>query len=267
MTGFVNELRTDFRSRIPVVIWLVVTLAIAVTGPFGSYGQMSLLARLAFWGPVMAVGIAVATVIRAFVSGGLGLREGMLHSLLSAFLICVAICPPLYLLVRLFFEPAQAGIPGFGELVLLVGSVSLGVCAVRHSVQAEVQARLPEEPVPMPEPALSRLMRRLEPEQRGDLWALSVRDHYVEVVTSAGSSSLLMRLSDAIDEAEPVEGEQVHRSHWVAWEAVAGVDREEGKMHVLLRNGQRIPVSRANRPKVDARFEVEVEGEAASSAA
>ncbi|GAB1478292.1 LytTR family DNA-binding domain-containing protein [Paracoccaceae bacterium] len=261
MTGFVNELKADFRSRIPVVIWLVVTLAIAVTGPFGSYGQMSLLARLAFWAPVMAVGIAVASMIRAFVSGPLGMREHLSGSLLAAGLICVAVCPPLYLLVRLFFEPAQSGIPGFGELVLLVGSVSLGVCAVRHSVKAEGQTRTPEEPVP--EPALSRLMRRLEPELRGELWSLSVRDHYVEVATSAGSASLLMRLSDAIHEAEPVEGEQVHRSHWVAWEAVAGVDREEGKMHLILRNGQKIPVSRANRPKVDARFGVEPASSAA----
>ncbi|NTT85359.1 LytTR family DNA-binding domain-containing protein [Tabrizicola fusiformis] len=264
MTGFVNELKTDFRSRIPVVVWLVVTLAIAVTGPFGSYGQMSLLARLAFWAPVMAVGIAVATVIRAFVSGTLGLRDDVVGSLLSAVLICVAVCPPLYLLVRLFFEPAQAGIPGFGELVLLVASVSLGVCAVRNSVKAEVQARSPEEPVAeAAEPTLSRLMRRLDSSLQGELWALSVRDHYVEVATSAGSASLLMRLSDAIDEAEPVEGVQVHRSHWVAWEAVAGVDRDDGKMHLILRNGQKIPVSRANRPKVDARFGVE----AASSAA
>ncbi len=264
MTGFVNELKTDFRSRIPVVVWLVVTLAIAVTGPFGSYGQMSLLARLAFWAPVMAVGIAVATVIRAFVSGTLGLRDDVVGSLLSAVLICVAVCPPLYLLVRLFFEPAQAGIPGFGELVLLVASVSLGVCAVRNSVKAEVQARSPEEPATeAAEPTLSRLMRRLDRSLQGELLALSVRDHYVEVATSAGSASLLMRLSDAIDEAEPVEGVQVHRSHWVAWEAVAGVDRDDGKMHLILRNGQKIPVSRANRPKVDARFGVE----AASSAA
>ena len=58
-------------------------------------------------------------------------------------------------------------------------------------------------------------------------------------------------------------GEQVHRSHWVAWEAIAGVERDEGKMQLILRNGQKIPVSRANRPKVDARFGVE----AASSAA
>lgn len=261
MTGFVNELKADFRSRVPLVIWLVVTLAIAVTGPFGSYGQMSLLARLAFWAPVIAVGIAVASVIRVFVAGPLGLGATLTGSLLAAFLICAVVCPPLFVLVRLFFEPAQAGIPGFGELVLLVGSVSLGVCAVRHSVDGEETAPPAQEPVA--EPAMSRLMRRLDPELRGELWSLSVRDHYVEVATSAGSASLLMRLSDAIHEAEPVLGEQVHRSHWVAWEAIAGVERDEGKMQLILRNGQKIPVSRANRPKVDARFGVE----AASSAA
>lgn len=262
MTGFVNELKADFSSRVPAVIWLAVTLAIAVSGPFGSYGEMSLPARLAFWAPVMAVGIAIATVIRAFVYGTLALKANLLGSVLAAALICLVVCPPLFVLVRLFFEPAQAGIPGFGELVLLVGSVSLGVCAVRHSVTVPEPLPVAEEPVPA-EPTLSRLMRRLDPAVQGDLWSISVRDHYVEVATSAGSASLLMRLSDAIHEAEPVEGEQVHRSHWVAWEAVREVEREEGKMHLILRNGQKIPVSRANRPKVDERFGVE----AASSAA
>ena len=262
MTGFVNELKTDFRSRVPAVIWLVVTLALAVTGPFGSYGEMSLTARLAFWAPIMAVGIAVATVLRAYVFGTLGLKANLFGSLLAAALICLVLCPPLFALTHLFFEPAQAGIPGFGELVLLVGSVSLGVCAVHHSVQVPQELTLVEESAPV-ELTLSRLMRRLDPALQGDLWSISVRDHYVEVATSAGSASLLMRLSDAIHEAEPVEGVQVHRSHWVAWEAVCEVDRNEGKMHLILRNGQKIPVSRANRPKVDERFGVEPASSAA----
>lgn len=38
-------------------------------------------------------------------------------------------------------------------------------------------------------------------------------DHYGEVTTSEGAELPLMRLSDAIIEAAPVAGLQIHRSH------------------------------------------------------
>lgn len=89
---------------------------------------------------------------------------------------------------------------------------------------------------------------------QGALWAISVRDHYVDVRTSTGQASLLMRLSDAMAEAEPVEGIQVHRSHWVAWAAVAAAEREGARLFLRLQDGARIPVSRAHRPRVEARL-------------
>lgn len=93
----------------------------------------------------------------------------------------------------------------------------------------------------------------MEPELRGALVSMTVRDHYVDVVTSAGLSSLLLRFSDAMDETEGVPGAQVHRSHWVAWSAVTGTEREPGKLFLLLSDGSRIPVSRAHRAKLEER--------------
>lgn len=72
-------------------------------------------------------------------------------------------------------------------------------------------------------------------------------------MTSAGPSSLLMRFSDAIEETLGVPGAQVHRSHWVAWDAVTGVEREPGKLFLILTDGSRIPVSRAHRDKLEER--------------
>lgn len=252
MAGFVRELKADFRSRVPLVIWVLVSLAVGVAGPFGSYGQMSLAERLLFWAPVLAIGIAVSTVIRAFVYGWLNLHGRLSGPFLATALICLVLCPPLYVLVHVLFANASAGIPSLGELVLLLASVSLGVCAVRESVRPTLPALAEGDPVS--DPLGSRLIRRLDPALQGDLIALTVRDHYVEVTTTTGSTSLLMRLSDAIAEAEPVEGVQVHRSHWVAWDAVDRVEREAGKLMLVLRTGQKVPVSRANRAKVEERF-------------
>lgn len=105
-------------------------------------------------------------------------------------------------------------------------------------------------PVVAPQP---RLLDRLAPEQRGRLYWISVRDHYVDVGTSQGVSSLLLRLSDAMVETAGEEGGQVHRSHWVAWGAVTSAERQRGKMVLILSDGARIPVSKTYRAEVEAR--------------
>ncbi len=64
-------------------------------------------------------------------------------------------------------------------------------CARRRSRLMEAEVAVPP-----------RLFQRIAPEAHGDLISISVRDHYVDVVTSAGQASLLMRLSDAMAEAD-----------------------------------------------------------------
>ena len=75
---------------------------------------------------------------------------------------------------------------------------------------------------------------------------MSVQDHYVEVTTTAGSSLLLMRLSDAMRETGDVEGLQVHRSHWVARAHVTAAKREGDKAILTLSDGRNLPASRSH---------------------
>lgn len=252
MVGFLRELKADVQSHVPLVMWITISFAVAVSGPFGSYGELSLVQRFGFWPPLIGVGVAVGSLIRALVYGKFGLYGRLSGSFLIAGLVCIALCPPLYLVVKFMFDPMFGGVADFLEIFLLIASLTLGVCALRISVQPEQP--LSEAPLvvePLPE---ARLMRRIEPPLRGDLWAITVRDHYVDVQTSVGKTSILMRFSDAIHEAEPVAGAQVHRSHWVAWAGVGSVCREGGKMILHLQNGHQIPVSKNHRDKVDAWF-------------
>jgi DNA-binding LytR/AlgR family response regulator len=53
-----------------------------------------------------------------------------------------------------------------------------------------------------------------------------------------------MRLSDAIAELEGIEGAQVHRSWWVAREAIAQAVRGDGRATLTLQDGAEVPVSR-----------------------
>ncbi len=255
MTGFLAELKSDLQSKTPYIIWVICSGVFATTGPFGTYATVSLLGRLVYWLPVLALCVGFATMVRAFVCGGLGLKDSVFGFVLTTALICLVLCPPFYLAARLVFLDRRTSTPGLWEIILLVGSISMGMILLRQSVQPLAAADNPEiaGDTMASQPEL-RLLRRLGPEVQGALWSITVNNHHVEVVTSAGSASLLMRLGDAILEAEPTEGDQVHRSHWVAWAAVDGVDRDGARLFLRMRGGQRIPVSRANRAKVEERL-------------
>ena len=63
-------------------------------------------------------------------------------------------------------------------------------------------------------------------------------------IALSGRAELLLRFSDALTEVDGLEGAQVHRSHWVAWEAVIGSERDGARLFLRLADGDRVPVSR-----------------------
>ncbi len=89
----------------------------------------------------------------------------------------------------------------------------------------------------------ARFLDRLPPEVGRDVVYLKVSGHYITVVTTAGSGSLLMRLADAVAELEG-EGMQVHRSFWVAYRHITAIEQRDGRTVVCLTGGEEVPVSR-----------------------
>lgn len=106
----------------------------------------------------------------------------------------------------------------------------------RHPTQTHAAA--PDAPAPR---FLARLPARLA---GAELYAVEAEDHYLRLHTSQGQDLILMRLSDAIEELEGLEGAQTHRSWWVAKAAVAGAERLEGRAVLTLKDGSEVPVSR-----------------------
>jgi DNA-binding LytR/AlgR family response regulator len=53
-----------------------------------------------------------------------------------------------------------------------------------------------------------------------------------------------MRLADAIGELEGIEGAQVHRSWWIARDAITEAERGDGRATLTLKDGVTVPVSR-----------------------
>jgi LytTr DNA-binding domain len=82
----------------------------------------------------------------------------------------------------------------------------------------------------------------------GSLYAINAEDHYLRLHTSRGDALILMRLGDALDELEGVDGLRTHRSWWVAREGVRKVQKQNGKISLELRDDSLAPVSRTYAP-------------------
>jgi hypothetical protein len=123
-----------------------------------------------------------------------------------------------------------------------------GMAAAEVLVAAETAAVQPE-PAEVPLPGAA-LLARLDPADRAPLIRLSGRDHYIDVVTAAGTARLLLRFSDALALLEPEAGMQVHRSHWVAHAAVRAVVRHAGRLMLHMSDGAAVPVSRPHQEAV-----------------
>jgi hypothetical protein len=78
------------------------------------------------------------------------------------------------------------------------------------------------------------------------LLAVQAEDHYVRVITDRGDDLVLYRFSDALEELRSFAGFRIHRSYWVAREAVRSIETENKNYFALLSNGLKVPISRAN---------------------
>lgn len=250
MTVFLTEFRSSLQRPVVWVSWLFATLLAALSGPLGSYETCTFPHRLLVWSCVIGLFVVISAAARAFVLHVLRLTDFSRAAFVISALVAVGVGFPVHG-SNLINDFAQSHVKaGLFEIVTLTFAAAFGVLAIHHSLNGTL--------FPAPKPGrgaqgLPRLLQRLDPAVRGDLIAITGRDHYVDVQTTAGTGSLLMRFSDAVSEAEPISGGQVHRSHWVAWAHVTGVERQDGKVMLRLSPSGLVPVSRNHRPKLQAR--------------
>jgi len=142
-------------------------------------------------------------------------------------------------------QPLRAvRLPEFYLPVVLViaAMVCINQLVQRRPIETHSVHSSPESPQrPQPAPILSRLPHKL---RAASLLAVQAEDHYIRLHTSAGSDLVLLRFSDALTELRGLEGAQIHRSWWVARDAVQSSHRESGKLFLVLRDGTKAPVSR-----------------------
>jgi DNA-binding LytR/AlgR family response regulator len=93
------------------------------------------------------------------------------------------------------------------------------------------------------------------PEEPQVIYAIEAQAHYVIFHTRQGQRRELMRLYDAINRVS-CAGTQVHRSWWVAHQAIETADFAARRLHLI--NGQSVPISRSHLSALRRIVEAEV---------
>lgn len=162
---------------------------------------------------------------------------------------------PLVTLLVLMTQHSLFGGPfgwsGYRLLLWQVWPILLAVMAVRSLVWRSPPARIETRTViapPLPE-AEATFRQRLSAKRRtARLIAIEAHDHYLRVHTDAGAELIALRFTDALQELSLAHGWRVHRSWWVAADAVEAVRWRRGAGEVHLFGGLTVPASRAHRP-------------------
>ncbi|WP_170181940.1 LytTR family DNA-binding domain-containing protein [Phreatobacter stygius] len=257
----------DLRRRLSAKWLAFVGLSIAaglvlgLLGPFGSYVSIDLRVRLLqFAGNAVLIGamvVGTAMLARRFLFSGRLPFWAMV-------VIAIAMAPPGALVVQMqmhLWSPHVLRHVTFGGLMGQTLVINLLLSGLGWFVERRWQANGPAGPQSLPAPVPAEdtpppadaatddvVMAKLPLALRhAKLIALSAEDHYLRVHTDRGHALILMGLSQAVEALGPARGLRIHRSHWVARDALAGHRRSAGRAALTLDCGLVLPVSRSGR--------------------
>lgn len=266
-----RELRAIFSLPRVWLVFVVAVVLFTATGPFGTSETLALHSRLGYWLLIHALTWALALVFAAVFD--VLLADAISHALPRMLVGAALAALPMGLAIAavnsaVLAAPFSAGTWVAGVVDAL--PISLALCvlvwlaldagaardhAPGSGFASSVASRsaTPDKGLASAPPPRAAILDRLPAKKRGRLVRLEVQDHYVLVITGAGGEMVLMRLADAVRETAPVDGMQVHRSHWVARDGIVRLERGQGgKLVIVTTDGAAVPVSRANAAGVRA---------------
>lgn len=243
---------------IDLSVMVVIGVVLALIGPFGSF-EASFPTRLTYWTGLGLAGYGCYRPIGWAVER-VGAALDLPVWLLWTAACLIATVPMTVVAAGIERLPRGLPLPGYDVLaasygyVLVVGAIVTLVfflierasAAPSSLVEARSTPDLPAVAGPGPAARQPRLLDRLPPHLGTDLIALEMEDHYVRAHTVLGSELILLRLRDAMAELDGIDGQQVHRSWWVARHAVDDVRRDGRNVRLVLPGGLEAPVARAN---------------------
>jgi hypothetical protein len=238
---------------------LGVGLVLGLIGPFGTYDQLHLIPRLGYWLAVVSLNWALAdTAIRrvdGLASGQLPLPR-LSVPLLGALLVSIPATGVVVLANGLSGIGWPASVGGiYWKVLVLLAAISLpayalavlneGAAGINQRAALDVSGRDGEDDAAAT--GLPLFLARLPSPLPGRLLCLEMQDHYLVVHTTGGTEIILCRMEDATRELGGV-GRRVHRSWWVAEDAVEEATRNGQRRFLRLVDGRTVPVGRSFQP-------------------
>jgi hypothetical protein len=231
---------------------LFIGLVIGYLGPFGSY-EMPLVNRLSYWVILIAVGHFIYSQINNLCIWYFNtkVKNAAIQFLLPSFFGAVVLSFFVIYVSHLFFNLKIELIQNFlfffpkvfilGLVLSLIGFI-LDKYQETHKQVSKKQEKL--------DPFLNNFLNRLPKNLGKELICFSMEDHYLHVYTELGSHMMLLRMKDALVELKSYNGLQVHRSWWVALDAVVDVKKEARKATLTMKNNMNVPVSQKYLTKI-----------------
>lgn len=233
------------RWGIDLAVLFAIGLLMGFLSPFGSE-QTSVGIRYLYWVICIVGGGVIWIVADELLRPRIA---GVWRRLLFG---SVVMTPPVTLLVMTtqhLMVDGRFDWPVYWELFWQVWPIMLAVMTVRALIWRRPATRVETRTViapPLPE-AEAAFRRRLSARRRGaPLIAVEAHDHYLKVHTDAGTELLTLRFADALADLAFAHGWRVHRSWWIAADAVEAVHWRRGTGEAHLVGGLIAPVSRTH---------------------
>ena len=229
-----------------IFVTLCIGLIVGYLGPFGSF-QMPLASRLLYWVILIIVGNIIFSQTEKFCKWYFDKKNFniIIILLLTSLIGSVFLTFFVEYMTHLFFNLKIAYPDNFLYLFPKVFFLSFTLNVIGYLLdQVQNNRNQPKQHQVNDNPFINRI-----PDQLGsDLICFSMEDHYLNVQTDKGSHMMLLRMKDALVELKDYKGIQVHRSWWVALDAVQEVKKQTRKATLIMKNGIKVPVSQKYLP-------------------
>jgi len=243
------------RLTIEILVMVALGLLIGLLGPFGTFGAPPAQRMLA-WVIWLLAGYALFRPTN-IVAGWLCEATGLPHFAGKLLALVVASVPLTLIVTMMMTHMPFADVlrwRGFWTMYLYIVVIAVVASVVMASVFGRGEARAPvsePRPQPAPSPAPQPTAPTLPlPPGFGPILALKGEDHYVRVIGKGREELVLMRMRDAIERLGERDGLRVHRSWWVAHDAVVAVRRDGRTAIITLTGDHEVPVARDMMPQL-----------------
>jgi hypothetical protein len=232
------------RALADAALLLVLGLFMGAVGPFGG-SALPARERYVYW----VANIVGGGLIGVAIDETLGRRIRTFVARVAVTSLAMTPVVALYVqgVARAMFGPQP--LPRWPTFLWQVWIISALVMAVRALVwrrpRTVVETRTVVAP-PLPEAEAAFRMHLSARRRAARLIAVEAHDHYLKVHTDAGPELVTLRFADALEELSAAHGFQVHRSWWIAAEAIQSVRWRRGAGEARLAGDVVAPVSRSH---------------------